>query len=97
MESVTQNGALDQELTLEEVKQVVLNLFYALYVYRNMDRVTDNISNNIQWDGTKDFHIAHNKEELLAILNREISNVKQFNWVRIFGKTKIIEGNKNEL
>ena len=75
MESVTQNGALDQELTLEEVKQVVLNLFYALYVYRNMDRVTDNISNNIQWDGTKDFHIAHNKEELLAILNREIDEV----------------------
>lgn len=70
-----QRRMLDSEMIKEQVKQIALNHFYAYYVRRDMEDALSHVGKNVQWVGSKDHYIAHNREEWRNLLLKELDNV----------------------
>lgn len=70
-----QQKVLDGELMEERVKQIALRHFYAYYVRHDMVDVMEHVGENVQWIGSKDHYVAHNRMEFENLLTKELSRV----------------------
>lgn len=70
-----QRSMPDDELVREKVKQIALNHFYAYYVRRDMESAFKYVSENVQWVGSKEHYVAHNRNEWRNLLTKELDNV----------------------
>lgn len=70
-----QQRVLDNDLIEERVKQIALNHFYSYYVRHEMDDVMNHVSDNVRWVGSKDYFVAHNKEEYRNLLQKELKEI----------------------
>ncbi len=70
-----QQKYLDNPLLEEQVKQIALTHFYAYYVRRDMADMLAWVGENVQWIGSKDYYIAHNRLEFENLLAKEINKV----------------------
>lgn len=71
----TQQNVLDSQLIEEQVKQIALNHFYSYYVRRDMESMLDYVGEDVQWIGSKDYYVAHNRIEFQSILEKELNHV----------------------
>ncbi len=72
---VGETSAVSRAMMEEEVKKIVLNHFHAVYVDRDISSSMEHISQKIRWIGSKDFYIAHSKEEFRQMLERELGSL----------------------
>lgn len=70
-----QRSMPDDELVREKVKQIALNHFYDYYVRRDMENAFKYVSENVQWVGSKEHYVAHNRNEWCNLLTKELDNV----------------------
>lgn len=70
-----QRKVVDNELVEERVKQIGLNVFFSFYVRRDIRDILENISDEVQFIGTKEHFIAHGKKEFTGIWQKELKNV----------------------
>lgn len=71
----TQQNVSDSQLLEEKVKQIALNHFHAYYVRRDMNNTLDYVGEDVQWIGSKDHYVAHNRVEFQSLLEKEIDHV----------------------
>lgn len=70
-----QQKVRDGELIEERVKQIALNHFYAYYVRHDMADVMAYVGEHVQWIGSKDYYVAHNRNEFETLLTKELDRV----------------------
>lgn len=70
-----QQKVLDNNLMEQRVKQIVLDVFFSFYVRRDLHDVMEKISDDMQYIGTKDAFVAHNKEEFQYIWRKEMDGI----------------------
>lgn len=70
-----QQKILDGELIEERVKQIALNHFYAYYVRHDMADVMAYVGEHVQWIGSQDDYVAHNRNEFETLLTKELDRV----------------------
>lgn len=70
-----QQKMLDKQMIEEQVKQIALNHFYAYYVRHDMEDMLANVDAEVQWIGSKDHYVAHNREEFRNLLAKELEKV----------------------
>ena len=78
-----QQKVLDNDLIEERVKQIVLDVFFSFYVRRDLQDIMEKISDDIQYIGTRDVFVSHNKDEFFYIWNREMEKVPQESVVKV--------------
>lgn len=66
---------LDNDLIEEQVKQIALNVFYSFYVRRNLEDTLTHFSDNVSFIGSKDYFVAHSKEEMGSLLGKELKEI----------------------
>jgi len=66
---------LDNPLLEEQVKQIALTHFYAYYVRHDMADMLAYVGENVQWIGSKEYYIAHNRLEFENLLAKELDKV----------------------
>lgn len=71
----TGQNVLDSQLIEEQVKQIALNHFYSYYVRRDMDGTLNYVGDDVQWIGSKDYYVAHNRVEFQSLLEKELDHV----------------------
>ena len=67
-----QKKILKNDLVEEQVKQIGLNLFFSFFVRRDIEDVMKDIADNVQFIGTREHYVAHDKEEFYHIWKREM-------------------------
>ncbi len=65
----------DNPLLEEQVKQIALAHFYAYYVRHDMADTLAYVGENVQWIGSKEYYIAHNRLEFENLLTKELDKV----------------------
>lgn len=70
-----QQKMLNKQMMEEQVKQIALNHFYAYYVRHDMEDMLANVDAEVQWIGSKDHYVAHNREEFRNLLAKELEKV----------------------
>ena len=70
-----QQKMLNKQMMEEQVKQIALNHFYAYYVRHDMEDMLANVDAEVQWIGSKDYYVAHNREEFRNLLAKELEKV----------------------
>lgn len=70
-----QSQMLDFDMEKEQVKQIALNHFYAYYVRHDMEDTLTCVDENVQWTGSRDHYVAHNREEFRKRLEKDLLNV----------------------
>lgn len=70
-----QQKVLDNDLIEERVKQIVLDVFFSFYVRRDLQDIMNNISDDMQYVGSRDAFVAHSKEEFHYIWQKEMDNI----------------------
>ncbi len=65
----------DGQMTEELVKQIALNHFHAYYVRHDMEDMLAYVSEKVQWIGSRDFYVAHNREEFQNLLAKELKKI----------------------
>ena len=70
-----QQKVLDSQMIEEQVKQIALNHFYAYYVRHDMEDMLAHVDKRVQWIGSKDHYVAHNREEFQNLLGKELEKV----------------------
>lgn len=71
----TQQEVMDSQLVEEQVKQIALNHFYSYYVRHNAEDMLRYVGEDVQWIGSKDYYVAHNRIELQNLLEKELEHV----------------------
>lgn len=70
-----QQKAEESQMVEEQVKQIALNHFYSYYVRRDMEDMLAHVGEEVQWIGSKDHFLAHNREEFQNLLGKEVDHV----------------------
>ena len=65
----------DGQTIEEQVKQIALNHFHAYYVRHDMEDMLEHVGENVQWIGSKDCYVAHNRVEFKNLLAKELEKV----------------------
>lgn len=78
-----QQKVLDNDLIEERVKQLVLDVFFSFYVRRDLKDIMEKISDDIQYIGTRDVFVSHNKDEFFYIWKRELEKIPQDSVVKV--------------
>lgn len=87
-----QQKVLDNNLIEERVKQIVLDVFFSFYVRRDLRDVMEKISDDMQYIGTRDAFVAHNKEEFQYIWQKEIDSVPSDCVVKVISADSAVIG-----
>lgn len=66
---------LDDCLIEKRVRKIALDHFIAYYVRHDMQGVVENLDENVRFIGTKAYLIAHNREEFLNLMQKEIEDI----------------------
>lgn len=74
MQTIQREG-IDSQLIEEKVKQIALNHFYSYYVRHNMEEMLRYVGEDVQWIGSKDCYVAHNRIEFQNLLEKELEHV----------------------
>lgn len=83
MEKISSHDTDLDEIILEQIKQVSLDLFHSIFVKRSIEDVMEHIDEDIQWMGSESYFIAHSKEKLRALMEREIEEMPDKNIVKV--------------
>ncbi len=68
---------LDEDLRFEKIRQVGIQIFYALFVQRDLDTALTNIGESVKWNGSEEYFVAHNKQELHDLLEKRLKTIPQ--------------------
>lgn len=71
----TRQEVMDGQMIEEQVKQIALNHFYSYYVRHDMEEMMRHVGESVQWIGSKDCYIAHNRIEFRTLLEKELEKV----------------------
>lgn len=71
----TKKEVMDSQLVEEKVKQIALNHFYSYYVRHNAEDMLRYVGEDVQWIGSKDYFVAHNRIEFQNLLEKELEHV----------------------
>lgn len=66
---------LDNDMAGEQVKQIALDFFHSFYVRHDLQSTLQNVSDDVHWIGTKEYFVAHNKEEMERFLDKELQQI----------------------
>ena len=75
MIQTAQQNVLDSQMIEEQVKQIALNHFYAYYVRHDMEDMLTHVGEEIQWIGSCEPYVAHNRREFENLLSKELEKV----------------------
>ncbi len=77
----------EQNRIKEELREIVLSHFYSFYARQNMEGTLKHVSQDVNWIGSKEYFIAHDKDEYERILREELEIIPE----NCSLKTKTIE------
>ena len=67
----------EQNRVKEELREIVLSHFYSFYARQNMEGTLKHVSENVNWIGSKEYFIAHDKDEYERILREELEIIPE--------------------
>ena len=75
MAEMYMNQLLDEELILEEVKQVALDTYYSFFINRDISKLAHHLKEDVCWFSGKGNISVKSRKEVLALMSEKLKEI----------------------